>query len=107
MTGYFAVFEYTEKAGGYKGVRTYSRFESKKDFESQRTQMPSLLSGEETVIYDGTDEKHCRDLVGDTPTTAYIGAAFESARMPDGTVDSDILEMHLMNIGVVLGGRAL
>lgn len=105
MTGYFVVFEYTQKAGGYCGVRTYTSYSSKEEFDRERLKMPNLLSGEMIVLDEGVSEKRREELIRKTPLASYVGAALEEATMPDGSLDPDLLELHLINAKVVIANR--
>lgn len=106
MSEYLVVFEYTEKAGGYKGVRTFTPYKSKEDFDRERLSIPNLLSGEEIVLKEGISQKEVDDLIEGTPLKAYVAAAFEEAHMPTGEIHPEILEMHLMNTAVIAAKRS-
>jgi hypothetical protein len=106
MSEYLVVFEYTAKAGGYEGVRTFTPYKSKEDFEEERKSIPNLLSGKEIVLKEGIPQDEVDKLIQKTPLISYVRAAFEDARMPDGSTDPDILEMHLMNTAVLATKRS-
>jgi hypothetical protein len=87
---YNVVFSYTEQTGGYCGVRTWSSFKSKEDFNNWYA--PEIRAKKMILKEDVTDEEAI-EICLQAPLSRWLAAAKEEATRPDGTINEHILEM--------------
>lgn len=94
--GYFAAFRCTSKENGHAGIITWSRFDSKKDFDDfWKGQDHSI----QEIVEEGITSERAVELVQTTPHQAYINAAIMDSRHPvTGDFHLDILEMKLQAV---------
>lgn len=93
---YSVVFEYTAQVTGYEGVRTWTCFENKEQFQKYYTE--EMLQREK-VVAQGISEEECIQLTRQTPLSCYAAAAVQAAIDPEsGKINMDILEMELNNV---------
>src|SRR5581483_3475066 len=88
-------FAYTEKAGGYEGVITWTSFPSEEKFNEWYT---DARKEKQRVVEKGVSQERCIELVRQTPRACRIAAALEESRRADGTADPAILSMELGNV---------
>lgn len=105
MTGkqsrYNVVFVNTREAGAYQGVRTWTSFEDKSDFEKWYT--PDIKKINE-VFAEGVTIDEAVRLCRQTPVPCLLTAALSEATDPEtGRVNEGILEMEIKNLA--LAGR--
>ncbi len=96
---YNVAFVYTAEAGGYEGVRTWTSFESKEDFDAWYT--PDIRSQQE-VLEEGVSPERAVELCEQTPMMSYVGASMADATRADGSVDLDIAAMKLEVVAFAL-----
>lgn len=93
---YTVVFEYTKESGGFKGVRTWSQFDSKEAFNDWYT--PEIKSKRSILEENISDEKAIR-IANQTPLECYRAAAYEEARnSKTGIINRSLLEIKLMDM---------
>lgn len=89
MGSYIVVFEKTEKAGAYAGIRTWTSFDSKEHFEAWFSQLSN--PGYETVLTEGVTDAEAIALTKATPVTCYIRAyKFECTDARSGILDTEL-----------------
>lgn len=75
---YHVVFEYTEKAGGYAGVRTWTSYESKEHFDSSWAKRnKGKHAGWERILAEGKSADECEAICMQTPLACYEAAALQ------------------------------
>lgn len=72
---YNVCFEYTEKAGGYAGVRTWTSFKSKEDWDAKKEAL--LANGKERVIAEGVSDEESIEITRKTPLICYFRAQLQ------------------------------
>jgi hypothetical protein len=93
---YNVVFEYTEKAGVYKGVRTIKSFESKDHFDKWYS---DEIRENETVVEPGVSDKQGMELCSQTPLSTRLRVALhESTNDETGEVNETKLKMFMFNL---------
>lgn len=92
---YNVALVYTDKAGGYEGVVTWTSFKSKKDFDEWFTEK---LQETHRVVEKGVSEERCKELTRRTPKACRISAALQEATGEDGEINQGILAMRLATI---------
>jgi hypothetical protein len=93
---YNVVFQYTPAAGAYEGIRRAWSYLSKEEFD--KTARPFLAEKGQEVVEEGISNDRVTELCAQTPFTAYLRVVYRDATLPDGTVDSKILERGLLKI---------
>ncbi|HSV95111.1 MAG TPA: hypothetical protein VLH94_04045 [Spirochaetia bacterium] len=73
---YNVVFEYTTKAGGYAGVRTFTSYKDKAEFEAYHAKHDPEL---ENVVAQGVSDEVAQNLCALTPEICRLTAAVEKA----------------------------
>lgn len=100
---YIVVFQYTTAAGGYAGVRTWTPFPSKAEFDAFYT--PEVKEQEEAVD-QGVTEAEAIAACRKTPLRSYVAAATEESTDPvTGVVDFDVLRSRLHQVALARGFR--
>lgn len=92
---YNVVFCYTALAGGYRGVRTWTAFLNKKEFDRWYT---DDIRARESVVREGVTENEAVALVSKTPTLCYVAAVFDEATEPDGSINLFRLKMGMESL---------
>lgn len=96
---YYVVFEYTAAMGGHEGVRTWSSFPSKGDFDQWYT--PHIRQNER-VLAEGVSAEEAMRICDGTPLMADLSACIENATV-GGSVNKQILETNLAAIACARG----
>jgi hypothetical protein len=103
--GYIVALRYTEAAGGYAGITTWSVFASKSEFD---TWYDEATRKDQAVVEEGITKERAVELCQRTPLRSYVRAALADARNPDtGEINSDIARMKLASVMLVVGPRLL
>jgi hypothetical protein len=90
---HIVVLQYTEKAGGYCGVITWTAFDSKQHFETWKQENPNALD-DQKVIAEGVTQAEAIRMCRSTTIESRVRALMDEATDPDtGIVDEDLLEM--------------
>lgn|GEM_PF-2075091 len=98
--GYNVVFCYTKEAGGYRGVRTWTSYASKEEFDRLFT--PERRA-HETIVEEGVTSERAIELVDQTPVGCYIMAGIDDATDQEtGEVDPFILGMKLKSVAFLM-----
>ena len=95
---YNVAFEYTEAAGGYKGVRTWTSYKDKEDFHKHYNDKMRAL---QRVIAEGISDEEAIKITSEIPLRCYAAAAVQEATMPDGSLNEEILDMEARNLAIV------
>lgn len=106
---YNVVFEYTEVAGGYRGVRTITAWSTKEDFKKAWESSPEMQKTNK-ILAEGVSDQVAQELVSLTPLQCDINACIHEATNPEtGEIDEFTLEMMLANVAFARGfvGRNL
>lgn len=85
---YFVVFENTDKTSAYNGTRTWTSFESKEEFETNY-----VPNNKEIVKPVKTTQEAINLCFAAKPNLEAI--AEEEATLADGSVDTELAELHL------------
>jgi hypothetical protein len=102
MTNYHVVFESTEAAGGYKGIRHFTSYPDQATFE--REFKPSDL---EIVVAKGATMDEVQARLAEVPVECYIGAALQEANV-GGKPDWNIFRMEATNqLSTLMSRRGL
>ncbi|MCX6779001.1 MAG: hypothetical protein NTU97_02105 [Candidatus Magasanikbacteria bacterium] len=96
---YAVVYEYTEAAGGYNGVRTWTAFRDMNDFEKWLKQPDNHVLDNQKVIAQGVTEQQAIDIISGTPVEAYAAASIDAATS-GGLLSWVALEVELTNVAV-------
>lgn len=89
---YNVVFEHTVKAGGYAGVRTWTSYKDKADFEAMNADADEIRF----VVAEGVTGDEALNLCSLTPEVCYLTAAVqEMCYADDGHIDTDLAAFHL------------
>lgn len=92
MGDYNVVFEYTAKAGGYAGVRTFTSYDDEADLKKHQN-----LNSHERIVAKGVTLEKAQELTALTPEFSRLTVIIEEAcYAKDEHVDPKILEHHLM-----------
>jgi hypothetical protein len=95
MSSYNVAFVYTEKAGAYEGVITWTGFESKEKFDEWYTED---ISERQQIVEEGVSEDRCVELVRTTPLSSRLNVALDESMVPDtNLMDLDLLNFNLAN----------
>ena len=96
MIPYIVVFEFTDAAGDYCGVRTQTPFSSQDAFNSAREEL--LWGGKKKVLAEGISADEALARVRETPIQCYIRACIAKATEPDGSFDEDrfLADLHIL-----------
>jgi hypothetical protein len=105
---YIVVFEYTEAAKGYEGIRTWTPYPSKAEFDAEFAERGKLegtekIFGEQRVVAEGVSEKDAVSCVQKTPLRSYLKAAIEEATGSDGEIDYDVAKMRMQSVLIARG----
>ena len=93
MEEYYVVFEYTAKAGGYAGVRTFTGYNDESDFNKHRR----LNNSHERIVAKGVTLEKAQELTALTPEFSRLTVIVEEAcYAEDGHVDTNFFQHHLM-----------
>jgi hypothetical protein len=102
--GYNVVFCYKEAAGAYCGVRTWTTFKSKEEFDGWCT--PDIQEREK-VIAEGVSKDEAVRLTERTPAFCYFNVAVEKSRDSEtGVINPFILDMEMAKVAFALSHRA-
>ncbi|MCX6712615.1 MAG: hypothetical protein NTY66_00190 [Candidatus Vogelbacteria bacterium] len=97
-------FVYTALTEGFEGVRTWTSFSSKEDFDAERHVIIDgekyMYDGREKVVAEGLSNEECKQLCRQTPRACRVAAAFQRATGPRGAVSPEILAMELFGLGL-------
>lgn len=101
---YNVAFVYTRKAKkGYEGVRTWTTFKNKAEFEAWYT--PEIKAKEE-VLEEGISDERCIELVRKTPIACYAASAVQDAtNQQTGKVNRHVLKMRLQQVALAAALR--
>jgi len=89
---YNVVFEYTEKAGGFAGVRIRTSYASKEEFERLSATDDTLL----TVIDEGISDQEAQWLTSETREVCRVKAAIEEA-FQSGEFNAKLFQVYFHN----------
>ncbi len=96
MSGYNVAFRYTQAAGGYAGIVTWSSFGSKQEFDDWRK---NGGGEEEEVVEEGITQERAIELTRTTPLHSYVAAAIdESTNRDTGEVNDDLVRSRLQEV---------
>jgi len=91
---YNVVYEYNKKAGGYTGIRFFTSFNNKEEYEASKLQKDND-SEICNAIADGLTVKQAQDLTALTPEVCRLTAAVQEACYDeDGTIGNPSLLPH-------------
>lgn len=99
---YIVVLAYNANAGGYSGVRTWSAYDSKAEFDEWYRKEGTA---EYDIVAAGVTERRAIQLCQQTPLRNYVRAAVAEATGPDGLVNTEIAQMKMFEVMLVRGGR--
>ena len=100
MSTYNVVFCYTEVAGAYNGVITWTHFDSKTDFDAW---MERVNLKDQIVVAEGVTIEQAVQLCRETPTEALVAVAnAESIDPGTGEVNVEILRFKAQSLGLRL-----
>jgi len=98
--GLNVVLAYTDKAGGYAGVRTWSHFPSKDELEKFLEEQ----QGKQSVVKEGVTQDEAVRLTRQTPMLSYVGAALEEAVDGEGFFHAELFQMKMQTAGIPMSG---
>ncbi|OGH85481.1 MAG: hypothetical protein A2294_03040 [Candidatus Magasanikbacteria bacterium RIFOXYB2_FULL_38_10] len=98
---YAVVFEYTAAAGGYAGVRTWTAFKDKADFEQWLHKTDNKVLQNQKIVARGVSDDQAIRLVEETPIESYAAACVEES-IRSGHVSKFLLEMHLSSTAMAI-----
>ncbi len=97
---YIVVFEYTDAAGAYRGVRTQSHFASKEEFDAM---FPPSERIEEVVVEEGVTPLRAKELLRGMAIGAFVRAnVFEATDPVTGKVDPGTFETRTRMVAFAL-----
>jgi len=105
---YNVVFEYTEKAGGYAGVKFWTSYPSKEEFHNEH--LPEIeAKGLMKVVAEGVTREEAMEEHSKTPLDAHIRACIDEAMLKSAPriggkpqLSKFVLDMQLQTIGINL-----
>ncbi|OHA57881.1 MAG: hypothetical protein A2114_02080 [Candidatus Vogelbacteria bacterium GWA1_51_14] len=90
---YNVAFVYTEEAGAYQGVVTWTSFGSKEEFDEW---YDDEIKKEKRVVEEGVSDKRCIELSLQTPFSSRLAVMIEESIIPDTQeIDPQLLAMNL------------
>lgn len=99
--GINVVFEYTEAAGGYAGVRTWTNFASQAELDKFLAEVGET---KKRVLHTGVTQEQAVMLTKQTPTLSYIGSALEEAVDQNGVFHPEVFQMKMLTLGIPMIG---
>lgn len=97
---YNVVFEYTEAAGSYAGVRTITAFKNKDDFDRWLNDPENSVLEREKVVAQGVTEDEATKLVDATSVESYAAACIAAATDSAGVIHLTALKCELTNVAM-------
>jgi len=92
---YNVVFEGTTKAGGYTGIRTWTSYKDKADFDTMNTDADGIRS----IVAERVTEDEALNLTSLTPEICYLTSAIqEMCYAKDGRIDIRLAPYPLANV---------
>jgi|SRR3989338_2569931 len=102
---HIVVLAYSERAGGYAGIRTWTPYPSKAEFD---TWYGEHGHKEYDIVAQGVDEDTAVELCQRTPLLSHVRATIEESTDPDtGRVNLELAEMRMFSIMVARRGRVM
>jgi hypothetical protein len=96
---YIVSFRYTQAAGAYDGVITWTPFSSKEEFDKLRRNGSFKT---QVVVEEGITQERAIELTRSTPVTSYRRVAlFESTDPDTGKINFDLLQSRLLEFALV------
>jgi hypothetical protein len=96
MSAYNVVFRYTQGAGSYAGVITWTAFTSKADFDSW---LEKTVLEHQEVIAQGVSQEEAIALSCSTPLISLINVAIAESTNPDtGVTNNELLRLKMMSV---------
>lgn len=98
MSAYNVVFVYTKSAGHFAGIRTWTSYKSKEDFQKQYKAKET-----EVILAEGVSEKECVKQTRSTDPLFRLAAAIgKSITGEIPSIDYDIFKFELFNLEMSL-----
>lgn len=88
MGDYNVAFRSTKATGGYKGVVTWTSFESEDDFKAWYT---DDIKTQQEIVEAGVSQERCIELSRSTPAISRVTASIQDATDDEGNVHPEIL----------------
>ena len=102
---YIVVLAYNKAAGGYAGVRTWSPYSSKTEFDAW---FKSIGHKDHEVVDEGVTEDRAIEICSQTRGRNYLRAALDEATdRRTGRVNPELARMRMMTVALAVGPRLL
>ena len=92
---YNVVFEYTEKAEGYQGVRTITPFRDEAHFKEWYTPEVKAM---QKAIAQGLSTEDAVALCEKTPMDSYVSSARQDATSRNGKFNKKVFDLEMSTI---------